>query len=280
VKRWKYIVAAIIFIALTAVKILVPGAGDTIRTQMTLLLGREDDYVQVLNYISDKLRPEESTPEAEETPDEPEREVYTPVTISSLSRECLATVKSPASPEQTQRLLSDLDTEEQQSTEQPLPDSVATFLSSQAEYSDYSIPENVTYELYQLPFAYQTPVSGYQSSGFGYRMHPILNEVRFHYGTDVAAYSGESVTAFADGTVSFAGYSDSYGNYITIEHSDGWRSLYAHCSILDVKTGESVSAGQQIALVGSTGQATGPHLHFELTHDGVYSNPEYYVNYT
>jgi murein DD-endopeptidase MepM/ murein hydrolase activator NlpD len=111
-------------------------------------------------------------------------------------------------------------------------------------------------------------------------MHPILNEVRFHYGTDVAAYSGESVTAFADGTVSFAGYSDSYGNYITIEHSDGWRSLYAHCSILDVKTGESVSAGQQIALVGSTGQATGPHLHFELTHDGVYSNPEYYVNYT
>ena len=120
-------------------------------------------------------------------------------------------------------------------------------------------------------------MAGCTPSGFGYRVHPILQEVKFHYGTDFAAEAGTDIVAFADGTVRFAGSSDSYGNYVAVDHAGGWSSLYAHCSYLYVHTGQEVKAGEKLALVGATGHVTGPHLHFELLHDGVYRNPEYYV---
>ncbi len=162
--------------------------------------------------------------------------------------------------------------------QEPLPPAVAAFLESQKPFSDYELPEDVSYEYQSFSGDFAVPVSGYNSSGFGYRLHPIHGEVRFHYGTDFAAWTGENILCFADGTVSYAGYCDSYGNYITVDHADGWQSLYAHCSRLYVSTGDSVSAGELIALVGDTGLVTGPHLHFELSHNGVYVNPEYYVN--
>ena len=161
---------------------------------------------------------------------------------------------------------------------EPEHPAVAAFLEQQAEFASVPPPEGVDYGFYELPFDYTVPVAGYTSSGFGYRVHPILKEVKFHFGTDFAANAGEDVCAFADGTVSFAGSSDSFGNYITVDHGGGWISLYAHCSYLYVHTGQSVNAGEKIALVGATGHVTGPHLHFELTHDGVYLNPEYYFN--
>ena len=136
----------------------------------------------------------------------------------------------------------------------------------------------MSYEYIACPDETVVPVAGVSSSGFGYRLHPIKGEVRFHYGTDFAAWTGEDILAFADGKVTFAGYSESYGNYITIDHGSGWESLYAHCSELLVRSGDSVAAGDKIALVGETGLATGPHLHFELKCNGVYINPEYYVN--
>ena len=159
-----------------------------------------------------------------------------------------------------------------------LPPAVTAFLESQKEYSELSLPENVTYDYQPYPAENAVPVSGYNSSGFGYRLHPIKGDIRFHYGTDFAANSGEAVLAFSAGTVETAGWSDSYGNYIVINHAEGWQSLYAHCSTLFVESGDEVSAGERIALVGDTGLATGPHLHFELSKDGVYTNPEYYVN--
>ena len=165
----------------------------------------------------------------------------------------------------------------EESTEPQLPEAVSAFLESQKEFSNYDLPENVSYDYSPFPDEYSTPVAGYNSSGFGYRVHPIHGDVRFHYGTDFAAWTGERILCFADGTVSFAGYCDSYGNYITVDHADGWQSLYAHCSVLYVSAGQSVSAGELIALVGDTGLVTGPHLHFELTQNGVYTNPEYYV---
>lgn len=159
-----------------------------------------------------------------------------------------------------------------------VPAAVAAFLDSQAAFADQEIPETVDYDYEPLPWDCAVPVSGRNSSGFGFRLHPILNTVRFHYGTDFAADAGESVAAFADGSVTFAGWSDSFGNYIRLDHGDGWETLYAHCSHLSVEAGQRVSCGEQIALVGATGMATGPHLHFELTHNGRYRNPEYYVN--
>ena len=159
------------------------------------------------------------------------------------------------------------------------PEAVAVFLAEQSAYLDkYALPDNVDYGYTEFPLDYAVPVAGYRSSGFGYRMHPILGTVRFHYGTDLAADAGENILAFADGVVTFAGRSDNYGNYAVIDHGGGWTSLYAHSSRLLVEDGQSVKAGEAIALVGATGLATGPHLHFELQRSGVYVNPEYYIN--
>ena len=151
------------------------------------------------------------------------------------------------------------------------------FLNEQAVYSGYAVPTNVSYAVSELPFAHTSPVAGYTSSGFGYRLHPLENKVKFHYGTDFAANSGTAVCAFADGTVLAAGQNDGYGNYVKIRHADGYTTLYGHCSKLLVRAGETVTLGQPIALVGATGKATGPHLHFELMHDGYYYNPEFYL---
>ena len=151
------------------------------------------------------------------------------------------------------------------------------FLNEQAVYSGYAVPANVSYAVNELTFAHASPVAGYTSSGFGYRLHPLENKVKFHYGTDFAANSGTAVCAFADGTVLAAGQDDGYGNYVKIRHADGYTTLYGHCSKLLVRAGETVTMGQEIALVGATGKATGPHLHFELMHDGYYCNPEFYL---
>ena len=164
-------------------------------------------------------------------------------------------------------------TAEPQPTENP---AVAAFLESQASYAEYAVPANVSYECPALPFEYVSPVSGIRSSGFGYRMHPIENTVKYHYGTDFAANTGTAVTAFADGVIAAVGDSDSYGKYVIIEHSDGYSTLYAHCSELCMNCG-NVSRGDVIAKVGSTGAATGPHLHFELMHNDIYLNPEFYL---
>lgn len=168
--------------------------------------------------------------------------------------------------------------EDEPAAEVRVPAAVAAFLESQAAFADYELPEKVDLEYETLPWDYAVPVSGQNSSGFGYRLHPILNIVRFHYGTDFAANSGEDVLAFADGTVTFAGWSESFGNYVRLDHGGGWETLYAHCGVLYVTAGQSVARGERIALVGATGMATGPHLHFELTRDGRYLNPEYYIN--
>ena len=101
--------------------------------------------------------------------------------------------------------------------------------------------------------------------------------VKFHYGTDFAANSGTAVCAFAAGTVLAAGIFFFLLMLVKRCHADGYTTLYGHCSKLLVRAGETVTAGQEIALVGATGKATGPHLHFELMHDGYYCNPEFYL---
>lgn len=290
--RRKCLISAGIFVLLTLIKFLVPGAAEDIRAQAQKILCRDTDYTQVLLYISSLIPEREaSAPEPEAAPSpsptpSPEKTAsaapgrpYSPRALRGYMPE----VKVPAGDELTSSVQSRMSAgaiAEPEPEPESLPEAVQTFLDSQAAFAGYERPANVSYMMPELPFAYAAPVSGYESSGFGYRLHPIQNEVKFHYGTDMAAWSGESVSAFAAGTVTVAQYSDSFGNYITIDHGDGWQSLYAHCSRLDVSAGQTVSCGEQIALVGATGLVTGPHLHFELTHNGVYINPEYYINYT
>ena len=123
-----------------------------------------------------------------------------------------------------------------------------------------------------------TPVSGRISSPFGYRINPITGEWGFHSGLDIAASAGEEIKAAYYGTVSAAGYDNAAGNYVTINHSGGLVTKYMHCSKLLVKQGESVRRGEAIALVGSTGISTGPHLHFIIEINGKKVNPLYVLN--
>jgi len=156
---------------------------------------------------------------------------------------------------------------------------VATFLSAQAEFSDYGLPEDVSYELLDLAIDYTAPVTGAVSSSFGYRLHPLSNDVKFHYGTDIAADIGTDIAAFAGGTVTAVGESNSLGLYVIIQHENGVQTKYAHCSELYVEAETAVSQGDIIAAVGDTGDTTGAHLHFAITVNGQNVNPEYYLTF-
>ena len=111
------------------------------------------------------------------------------------------------------------------------------------------------------------------SSGFSMRFHPILQKWRAHLGTDFAASTGTPARTVGDGVVEFSGVQNGYGNVVFIKHRNGQETVYAHLSKLMVQRGQSVTQGQTIGLVGSTGWATGPHLHFEVRVAGVQKDP-------
>ncbi|STZ76991.1 M23 family metallopeptidase [Bergeriella denitrificans] len=117
------------------------------------------------------------------------------------------------------------------------------------------------------------PVGGARiSSPFGYRVHPIHHSVRMHTGIDYAAPSGTPIKAAADGVLTFKGWRGGYGNTVIIRHSNGVETLYGHMSAFST-AGGNVRAGEIIGYVGSTGQSTGPHLHYEARVNGQPVNP-------
>ena len=111
------------------------------------------------------------------------------------------------------------------------------------------------------------------SSPFGSRTHPITGEPDHHNGVDLAAERGTRIFAAADGTVIASGYDETAGNYVRIDHGDGWVTLYAHCDRLLAEEGMVLRAGDVIATVGTTGCSTGYHLHFAVRKDGVWLDP-------
>ena len=118
------------------------------------------------------------------------------------------------------------------------------------------------------------PITGTITSRFG-----SVSSIRSgaHTGLDIATSTGTPVAAAAAGTVTFSGWKGSYGNLMVITHSNGTQTYYGHCSKLYCQAGETVSQGQTIAAVGSTGNSTGPHLHFEIRVNGVAYNPQNYL---
>lgn len=115
------------------------------------------------------------------------------------------------------------------------------------------------------------------TSYFGNRSSPTAGASTYHKGIDIGASTGTAIYAAASGTVVTATYSSSAGNYITISHGNGLSTSYMHCSALYVSVGDTVSQGQTIAAVGSTGISTGSHLHFAVIENGTYKNPLDYV---
>lgn len=120
--------------------------------------------------------------------------------------------------------------------------------------------------------------NGFITSKFGGRPDPFTGESDSHKGLDIAANAGENIFSACEGIVSEVGYDENgYGKYIIITHSEGFKTLYAHCSKIIAKEGKSVKSGDIIAKVGSTGRSTGSHLHFEMRINDVPINPEIYL---
>ncbi len=262
--NWRLYASSGIFVAVTVLKLLFSDMTAAAREEVVTLIDMDMDYramaVQVgsvLTYqpvqqVLHELAGESMPAAAELTPTPEPAPTVTPVPVTPSP--------SPSPTAVPSRLQA----------------AVEAFLLAQSAYADYDTPEKVSYDLAEISFDYVAPVSGVTSSGFGYRVHPIEGQVAFHYGTDYAVPTGTEIVAFADGEVTMAGYEKGYGNYVQLTHADGWKTLYAHCDEVQVYWGQKVHQGDVIALSGETGTATGPHLHLELTHNDLYTNPEFY----
>lgn len=126
-------------------------------------------------------------------------------------------------------------------------------------------------------FLWPTPSCTYITSHFApQRVNPVTGKLRPHTGTDIGAQYGATIIAAASGTVKFAGWNGGYGNCVIIDHGGGRSTLYAHMSSIGVSSGQTVAAGQTVGKVGSTGNSTGPHLHFEVLINGTAVNAMQY----
>lgn len=164
--------------------------------------------------------------------------------------------------------------------------------SSTALHLEYNTEDGPTNPAFFLTGAmYTTPPSSdnsdwvcpvsydFISSPWGWRTHPIFEDWRFHDGIDLSAQMYTPIVAARSGTVSGASYNDSAGNYVLLDHGDGFTSNYYHMTYSVVSPGQEVSAGEIIGYVGSTGDSTGPHLHFEIRIDGESVDPSNYIRF-
>ncbi len=123
-------------------------------------------------------------------------------------------------------------------------------------------------------FIWPVPSCTYLTSRFGLRVHPIYGTTKSHTGVDIGAESGATIVAADGGTVVIAGVNSGYGNCVMIDHGNGYKTLYGHMSSIAVTNGQTVSQGDTVGYVGSTGVSTGPHCHYEVWKDGARIDPE------
>ncbi len=168
--------------------------------------------------------------------------------------------------------------------EEQLTEAVSTFINnhlyekpvlpSGGPVTPEALPGDVSLAPVQVDAALLTsPTTGSITSPFGSRIHPISGDRDFHKGLDIAAGEGTTIHAIADGVVTAAGWDDSYGWNVTLCHSEGFSSRYAHCSRLIAEVGDPIRRGERIALCGSTGLSTGPHVHLECQVEGKFVDP-------
>ncbi len=167
-------------------------------------------------------------------------------------------------------------------TEVDLQDAITKLVSAVGSRDDYmsSVEADVLQNSVlkdMLPNS--KPISAaYRSSSYGWRIDPFRGTRAFHEGLDFTARTGTPIRAAADGIVTTAARTSAYGNLVKLNHGAGLETRYAHASKLLVKKGERVVKGQKIALVGSTGRSTGPHLHYEIRLNGHALDPRKYLN--
>ena len=135
--------------------------------------------------------------------------------------------------------------------------------------------EDQTAQLVRTPSI--VPTKGWVTSSFGYRTSPFTGNREFHRGVDIAARKGTPIIAPADAKVRYAGQRRHLGNTIVLRHGYGVETVYGHLAELEVKRGQTVQRGETIALMGTTGRSTGPHLHYQVEVNGVPVNPRNYI---
>lgn len=173
-----------------------------------------------------------------------------------------------------ERVLEHLDTSDSGSIDmETLKNQIALAMETIGEIKDYLSQQRDIYV--STPKGW--PVDGQVSSFYGYREHPKTGSRDFHGGLDIAASPGLSVRATADGIVSFAGWSGGSGNLVALEHGHGFSTYYAHNRQVMVKAGQKVKRGDILSSVGSTGNSTGPHLHYEVWKDGKSLDPKTFI---
>jgi murein DD-endopeptidase MepM/ murein hydrolase activator NlpD len=161
--------------------------------------------------------------------------------------------------------------EELQAVSQKIEDRSDKFMAMESMLLDSNVQAQI------LPEG--SPVTGgWTSSLFGWRTDPISGKKDFHEGIDLAGRSGSNVSSVATGIVTWSGRHSGYGNMIEISHGNGYVTRYAHNKKNLVVVGDKVEKGQNIAVMGSSGRSTGPHVHFEVVHNGRHVNPRKFVS--
>lgn len=232
-------VSGILLVLVVAVKLLMPDVAGSYRDKILRLMGEDTDFAEAFSAVGKAFSKEGG--------------------LRDTLQDAYVAVFGEKEPEEAAS---------------PAQTAVAVF---SGVYTAESLPQHTELGQSVLGFAYAAPQQGGVTSGFGYRIHPIAGENRFHYGVDIDAADGSAIHAFADGTVGVVAQSSDLGNYVTVNHADGFSTLYAHCKRVTASAGQTVRCGDILGEVGQTGAATGPHLHFELHRDQVYINPIYYV---
>lgn len=241
------VVCGVLFVALVGLKLLLPGRMAAVRGTLGSWLVRDADFVSAFSAVGHAVSGEGGVLDSLE-------DAYVAVFGAEKATEVSGSAEVEAESEG-----------EAQSDDAPL-----------TETRDY--PGHAAAEQRVLGFDYAAPLAGEVTSPFGWREHPASGREAFHYGVDIAADEGAVISCFADGTVGVVGESVELGKYLTVHHENGVLTLYGHCSRVTVSSGAAVKRGDKLAEAGSTGNATGTHLHFEL-HDGEdYLNPQYYLS--
>ena len=169
-----------------------------------------------------------------------------------------------------ERILENIDTSDNGSIDmETLKEEIKLTMESVGEIRDYLSQQRDNY----IATPKGWPVVGRISSPYGYREHPNTGMRDFHSGMDIASEPGTPVKATADGIVSFAGWSGGNGNLLALEHGLGFSTYYAHNRLVVVRVGQKIKRGDVIGYVGSTGNSTGPHVHYEVWKDGRSLNP-------
>ena len=236
----RVIVCGVTFILLVGLKLVLPGSLAALRGTLGTWLARDADFVSAFSAVGRSVSGEGGALDALE-------DAYVAVFGASEAVEVSGATELPMDDE-------------------PPP----------TQTRDW--PEHTVAEQRVLGFDYAAPLAGAVTSPFGWREHPDTGREAFHYGVDLAADEGTAIACFADGVVGVVGESVELGKYLTVHHANDALTLYAHCSRITVASGDTVTRGGKLAEVGSTGNATGPHLHFELHIGADCLDPQYYLS--